>query len=553
MGFFRQLFGKINTHMADLTASQRLAIGLCAVIIAGSLLWLMQWSATPSLVRLLEEPMTVEQMAQARDALSGAEYEIRGQYILVPPNDRHELFWRLQGAGALPADTSITFGALIADDSPFRPESENTFRRRVALQNELAKVVASSELVISAEVFITDTSTRRLNAPNVRPTASIKVKMAPGRKLDMNAVTACASLVAGAVPGLEVHNISVIDGTTLREYHVPDADDIYAQGQLDERKRHETHLQQKVMSQLSYIPGIRVAVAAQLDNSSSQSRDFDYSAPAVSEEKSMSNESFTGRPSGEPGVGPNVGQSLSASGGGMRDTTEESTTSFHDMKIKREVTTRSLPFAVVRTTASIGIPNSYIIGVIGKIKGTDEAPTQDEINQQFQTESARIRKAVKNIIMADADSEVTVDLFSDLRSELTLLPDGSISMPSDAAGASSFTTTMTKFAPQGVLVVMSFIAMMMLFRMASRSAKDARDFYSRHEPTRDPEAEDDEIVTVNAPAGSVQPSEDSMLAAVEIDEHTLRANQLAEQVIQLVSNDPEMVSSMLRRWTEYGD
>ena len=55
--------------MADLTASQRLAIGLCVVIIVGSFLWLARWSTEPELVRLLEEPMTTEQLATAREAL----------------------------------------------------------------------------------------------------------------------------------------------------------------------------------------------------------------------------------------------------------------------------------------------------------------------------------------------------------------------------------------------------------------------------------------------------------------------------------------------------
>ncbi|NOT02164.1 MAG: hypothetical protein HOP29_16260, partial [Phycisphaerales bacterium] len=306
MEALKRIIERINTQLSDLTASQRLAIGLCVVVIVGSFVWLMRWSAEPEYVRLLEEPLSVDQMAVARQSLAEGRYKIVGDHVFVRPDERHELFWKLQAAGALPADTSVTFAKLIEDDSPFRPESENHFRRRVALQNELAKVIMSSRMVKSAGVFITDNTDRRMQAASNVPTASIQVTMAPGFELDAEIVKSCATIVAGAVPGLAIHRVSVVDGATLRSFSPPDPESQFGQGILQETIKTEDYYRKKLLSHLSYIGGVRVSVAVQLDTAQKQTREITYGEPAVSEESSNTTDTQSGRGGGESGVGPNV-------------------------------------------------------------------------------------------------------------------------------------------------------------------------------------------------------------------------------------------------------
>ncbi|MEE9296669.1 MAG: flagellar M-ring protein FliF C-terminal domain-containing protein [Phycisphaerae bacterium] len=552
MDFVRQLIARINTQLTDLSASQRVAIGLCALVIVGSFLWLVQWSVKPQYVRLLEEPMTTEQLAVARQHLPAERFRIVGDSIWVTPADRHTLFWQLQSAGALPADTSITFAKLIEDDSPFRPESENHFRRQVALQNEMAKVIASSPLVKSAEVFITDTSNRRISAAHVRPTASIKVTMAAGRTLTQDVVKACAELVAGAVPGLVPHRVSVIDGATLRPFKVLDPEEEFAQGQLQEKKKHEEHLRKKIEGQLSYIPGVRVSVSVQLDGSRKRTREITYAQPAVAEEKTSTTETRSGGPSGESGVGPNVGQALAGNASGNSETTEETTTKFQDQPLARETTTQFLPFNVLRTTASIGIPRSYIVGVLRRMSGSEQEPDENEISTRLEEEKRRVRSAVRNIVMARSDDDITVDLYPGLSPAVTILPDGTLAASVAAVSGDTPVELLKRYAPQGGLALLAVVGLYMLARLARQSARDAQTFYqSRTRKEAGEDGGDEELLPGGGgPVGKAQPAAGGALEAVEVDADTMRASQMTEQVGRLVEDDPATVARILGRWTE---
>ena len=120
METLRQLLSRIQQQLAMMTRSQQLAIGLCAVIIMGSLLWLAQWSARPQLEPLLDQPMTGQETAAAIAALEvrGAEFDERGDRIYVKPDERRKLQRELAADGALPQDTSLGFENLLKDQSP---------------------------------------------------------------------------------------------------------------------------------------------------------------------------------------------------------------------------------------------------------------------------------------------------------------------------------------------------------------------------------------------------------------------------------------------------
>jgi len=552
MDAFRRILGNINQNFSDLTVSQRLAIGMCVVVIVGAFLWVVRWSTVPQMVRLLEEPMTTAQLAVVRKALPAGSFQIVGDHVLVPPAERHDLFWRLQDAGALPEDTSVTFAKLIEDDSPFRPESENHFRRRVALQNELAKVIASSRLIRSAEVFITDTTDRRISSPSTVPTASIQVTLANGHSLDQEIVNACAAIVAGAVPGLVAHRVSVVDGTTLRTYSPPDPENSFGQGLLQEAQKNEKHLRTKILEQLSYIPGVRVAVTVSLDSARKQIREYTYAQPAVSEEQSNTSETQSGAPSGETGVGPNVGQSLASVGGGDTSSTDDSRTKFQDQRIKTETTTERIPLTRERATASIGIPWSFVTGVLKKMKGNDEEPSAPDVDAQFKIESARVSLVVRNIIMAARDEDVTVGLFPDLKPAVTVMPDGSLMAASGVAEGSDAMQMLRDYGPQGGLAVLAVFGLLMMSRLAKRSVGDAARTLDRSQAARAATGREggETYVGSDAPVGLAEPGEGAPLVGREVNEEALRGSEMTRQVSQFVSDNPKGAARLIRQWAD---
>ena len=91
MDRLRQLFTYIGAQLSVLTVSQRVAIGLCAALIAGSLLWLMQWSVTPEMAPISSHDFDLGELTAAEDALTdkGIPFSTRGARILVHPQDRY--------------------------------------------------------------------------------------------------------------------------------------------------------------------------------------------------------------------------------------------------------------------------------------------------------------------------------------------------------------------------------------------------------------------------------------------------------------------------------
>lgn len=550
-----RLVTKINATLSDLTASQRLAIGLCAVVIMGSFLWLVRWSTEPEYVRLLDQKMSMEDLQAASDALPEGKYRIAGEYILVSPSDKHELIWELQRKGAMPEDTSISFRSIIDDSSPFQPEGENKFRRLVALQNELARVIASSKMIQSAEVFITDTTKRRISGPNITATASVKVTTTPGHSLNQEIVNACAALVAGSVPGLLPHKVSVIDGSTMMAYAAPNPEDSFAQGMLRERNKHEDILVGKISNQLSYIPGVRVAVSVELDPSSRVRREFEYDEPAIREEQSRSTNSRSGSPSGETGVGPNVGQALTGVGANQSESTEESTSTFQDQKIKKEEQIKSAPYSVQRATASIAIPRSYLANIVKSSKPDDDKAeaTKEEIDELFKEESQRVRSIVGNILLSSNRDDVAVTYVHDVQQGVKLLPDGTVVAASQVDGGGVLMTVQDHIS-EIILGMMALMGMFLLTRMAKKSSRMAYEAQEFDAVTSEVDEGDEEPLTVSGgPIGRVDPTAESVLEGHEVDEHSVRATQVSEQVRSLVDEDPVGVSKLLRRWTDSHD
>ncbi|MCH7814901.1 MAG: hypothetical protein IID40_12875, partial [Planctomycetes bacterium] len=92
MESLRQLLARIGEQLSVMTRSQQVAIGLCVVIIMGSMLWLTQWSTRPQLEPLLDQSMTPQEMSTALEHLEGirAEFEERGDRIYVKPGERRK-------------------------------------------------------------------------------------------------------------------------------------------------------------------------------------------------------------------------------------------------------------------------------------------------------------------------------------------------------------------------------------------------------------------------------------------------------------------------------
>ncbi len=555
MDALRQLLARTQSQLATLSRSQQMVIGLCAVLIAGSLLWLVSWSANPVYVSLLPgKPMTALEIRNAEDVLrgTGADYQVEQDRILVRSEDRSRLIAALNVADALPAELSITFASLMEDDSPFRPESENASRRNIALGNELAIIIAASPDVAAARVIVQPLAKRAIGSRNAPASASVAVTMVSGRNLTNDRVRGVARLVAGAVPGLEPHMVAVIDGRTGRPWIVPRPEDEVSFGLLEERKKYENHLLAKIMEQLAYIPGVLVAISVELDTEQSQTTTTTYEDGALQEDSSFETESNTGGSRSGPGTNSNVGMALSAGGSSQTSSSTDSKQSFYPSKAVEQVQTKRAPFALKRATASINVPRSFVASIHKATNGTDAEPTDADLDPIKNLERTRIQGLVQNVLMSMDSDDVQVGFYYDLKPGEAVFIDapGGFAV-GGIAPESSWWSAVENYVPQIGLGFLGIVGLASMARMVRKSAEIAE--ASRplaNEPDSEVSTGADGILTVEGgPVGMAAVSE-GYLTGHEVDDDTLRAHELRDQVSTMVEANPDNAADLIRRWVE---
>ncbi|NOX58268.1 MAG: hypothetical protein GXP29_05340 [Planctomycetes bacterium] len=555
MEYLRRVIAQVSEQLQVLNRSQRIAIALCAVLVSGSLFWLVQYSAAPEMVPLMSKDFEWSQLDDAVNALNADSIPVKqiGAQIYVKPSDKSRAMIALANADALPEDTSVGFAELFSDSDPFRPSDENAWRRQRALDVELARTIASSSAVKSARVITQAKSRRRVGAlSNIQPTASVYVKMAHGHALTRNMVDGFARLVASAVPGLSPHKVTVMDAATNMAASPPDPDDAMGAGLLEEKKQNERHLARKLAQALQSIPNVLVSVSVELDLQHTKTTAQSWGKPQPKSEESVASTNREANPAAETGVNPNVGLAVGGSGGGSSNESEESRTEFYDVKSTRIENSVKVPFAVTRAMAAISIPRSFLVGVYQARFGVADDPAkldEDEAYQNLRTEEvSRVRLAAMKILMTDSKEDVEVDVYYDLSDDaptLKTFPGGGMAMASAETGFGGYAK---RYGTQAGLMVLALISFMMMSRMTRQSAAAARGSLTP-EGDGDSVTSEEMLEVVGGPVGKASMS-DGMLVGQELDEEALRVSQLSDQVSEMVETDSEMAAELIRRWAE---
>lgn len=546
METLRRILERVQQQLSLMTRSQQVAIGLCAVIIMGSLMWLAQWSTEPHLVPLLDQPMKPQELASAVDALQGlrAEFDERGDRIYVKPDERRSLVRQLSQQSALPQDTSLGFENLLKEQSPFQPASVNQRNYNIARCTELAAVIATDPNISKASVFITDTAQRKIgNLRNIAPSASIDVWTVGGKQLDHASIEHMANLVSHTVAALEPHNVSVsVNG---RPRTLPGPDEMISAGLLDETKKNEKHLEEKIHDLLDYIPGVKVAVSAELETIRRHVQKTEHTEAVPRMSQTSTETSNAGTPANEPGVNPNTGTALNNAATGQSSSKEDETTEYFPPGTAAIVTEEHAPFTRKSVTASVNIPRSYFVTWYKADNADSADPTDADLKPLIDIEIPRVEKSVMTVLGVTESDAVQVDWFPDLAPPGSPAGWADGTMYAGVPGGEEQSTAgkISSYAPQFgmfALAATSLIMMVMLVRKSSRSVGPLP-------PPPSPDQEEEDEFT--SPLESAQMT-DGFLMGQEVDEETLRANQLGEQVSQLVDDNPEAAADMLRRWVE---
>ncbi len=547
MAVFERQIETIKRQLSGLEPSQRVALGLCVVIIAGAILMLTQWSLQGEMVPLYVDPMTEDEVTSAvrQLQLMGEVHEMRGDEILVRPGDQRRLIMALNARNSGPTDLSITFETLLKENDHFASAQKTQYQQNIALSNELALMIQSWPKIKDARVMVAPATRRRLNTSS-KPTATVQVSLASGVQMNKGVVESLARLVAGAVPGLEPQDVNVLDLVAMRSYLVDDPEDQYGSNLYDLQRQRERELKSKIEDLLSYIPGVIAQVRLKLDEQIVSRVDTELAEPVVKREVKEETTETNQSSAQEPGVSANTGVALGGRGSGRSSTKEKSETEYMRERGGSVTQIDKRPGAVLKAAASIGVPRSYFVAALKALAGSSGAePTVNEIDAYIDEQTMEIEKQVKPILDANVEQESTVVVSVYADRALEYISPAPVNGPEEAGSVMDFVTANGKQVGLFALAVMA-MGMMMLMARRSGGAAAVPDETAHDAGARGPLGE----LYVDEGAIGKAGAPDTFLIARETDENSIRSRQMSQQVSDLINDDPEAAAQLVRRWIE---
>jgi flagellar M-ring protein FliF len=246
---------------------------------------------------LMVETLTAQGFAVELDPATGA--------VTVPTADRHRARMALAAEG-LPEGAAMGYDLL--NEMPFGT-SRAVERARLQQTQETGLAASIEEVggVESARVHIAAPEPSAFVRDNGQPSASVFLRMKPGRVLGEEQVTAIVHLVSSSVPGLSSDKVTVIDQRgTLLSNQASGMSSISGQ-RLAYTKRVEDEWRQRIASILVPLYGIdsfSAEVALDLDfeaREATQER-YDKEGALRSEQVSLSESAAGQRAGGIPGA-----------------------------------------------------------------------------------------------------------------------------------------------------------------------------------------------------------------------------------------------------------
>jgi flagellar M-ring protein FliF len=395
----QQLWTQLGAFFVGLPPARRVVILTVAGVSLVGVLGLAWWVQRP-LMRPLFTNLSTEDASAIVQALRAEkvvfEIDDGGHAILVPAERLYELRLALAGRG-LPAGGGVGFE--IFDKQTL---GQTDFLQRLnyqrALQGELGRTVAGLGGVESARVHLALPERSLFVTEDRKPSASVVVKLAPGRTLSHGQIDGIVHLVAASVEGLATDAVTVVDeGGRILTPDTRDAEAGGAAGGVLEYKRNvERATEERVESMLGAVVGREKAiarVAATLDfarvERTEETYDPDKAAVRTAHTTKEQTSGARAGAGGPPGVQSNLtNEPGAAEGGAAKSERKDESSSYEISKV------------VSHTIAPVGVVKLLSVAVL--IDGTyKEEGGKRTFTPRPQEELDRLKELVKSAIGLD--------------------------------------------------------------------------------------------------------------------------------------------------------
>ncbi|HHW15641.1 MAG TPA: flagellar M-ring protein FliF [Firmicutes bacterium] len=265
---------------------------------------------------------------------SGVPYRLaeNGSAILVPQDRVYETRIDMASQG-LPKGGVVGF-ELFNETKLGTTDFERRLKYNWALQGELTRTIREMTEVEDARVHIVLPERSLFVSEDRPPTASVLLKLRPGRRLTEGQIYGIANLIAGSVEGLKPENVTILDssGNVLSDLLDTSSPVGGAAGrgilaQLQVKRETERELQRELQTMLEPLFGFGKVVArvnAELNFDYKEQNSENYTPVnadtglGILRSRQTHDESYqgSGGPGGVPGVSSNVPGYQAYAGGG---------------------------------------------------------------------------------------------------------------------------------------------------------------------------------------------------------------------------------------------
>lgn len=308
--------------------------------------------------------------------------------ILVPRNDYYRAKMQLAAAG-LPKSTATGYD-MISQLPLGASRAVEQVKLKQAQEAELARSIMEIRDIEGARVHLAIPERSAFVRDQNPPTASVFLKLAPGRSLSSGQVQSITHLVSSSVPYMPVANVTVVDQTgALLTNPQRDADMGLSAQQLEYKNRIEKILRERVANLLTPIIGIgnfNSEVNADIDFTRTEQTNetYDPASQAIRSQQETVQESADGRARGVPGATSNqppntpalTAQAPAAGASSTETSRNRSSTTVRNYEVSREVrSTRRATGEIKRLTLAVVVRNGTTVDENGR---TVEKPLSDE-------------------------------------------------------------------------------------------------------------------------------------------------------------------------------
>ncbi|MGC8768531.1 flagellar basal-body MS-ring/collar protein FliF [Calditerrivibrio sp.] len=370
---------------------QQITIISAAVAILLSIIVLVYWANKP-VYKILFANLSQEDAAEVVAKLKAKKipYNLKdsGKTIEIPAKDVYETRIELAKEG-IPKGGGVGFELFDKTSFGITEFAQNVNYQR-ALQGELSRTISTLEEVEEARVHLTLPKDKLFITEDGESKAAVVLKLKKGETLNRDKVKAIASLVAGAVKGLKIQNVQIVDtqgnllSESLNEENLPY---VKTQTQLEYQKKIEKIIASKINSLLATTLGENNAVAqvtAEIDFDKKEINKEEYDQNPVlrsSQTIEIESKNTPNTPQGQPGVEPNLAEpNIQQNGVNSTYTKNEETQNF---EIGKTVTKEEKSIgSIKRLTIAVVVNDRAEIVKEGKKEVTKYVPrTKEELDK----------------------------------------------------------------------------------------------------------------------------------------------------------------------------